>query len=110
MPRGNKIPQLLYNIINQISSKKGKGVIIICDCCGFYICPSSCPNFNGRLVSLGYPIGECYNCLSDVYSEEPHHVHDGRILCEKCASEVVSVELLEYLDCENIKEFFSLLW
>ena len=85
-------------------------MIIICDYCGHYVCPSSCPSFNGRLISLGTAVGKCHICSSNVYRDEAHHVHDGRILCEDCASELITDELLEFLDCADIKEFFDLLW
>lgn len=85
-------------------------MIIICDICNQYVCPSSCPSFEGKLASLGASLGRCFYCSSNAYENDGHHSYNGKILCDECASELISSELLEYLGCDSIKDFFDLLW
>lgn len=85
-------------------------MIIICEYCGQYICPSACPNFEGYVAGLGSSIGNCSVCESRVYDEDGHQEKNGKILCAECAEELVSPELLEFLDCTDIEEFFDMLW
>lgn len=84
-------------------------MIIICKICGQYSCPSSCPEFNGFVAGLGTSIGECEICSARVYDDDGHFVKNGKILCQDCAEELISPELLEFLDCADIKDFFDML-
>ena len=77
--------------------------------CGQYICPSSCPEFDGFVAGLGSSLGECFVCSARVYEDDEYFVKDNKILCEVCASELISPELLEFLDCADIDEFFDML-
>ena len=73
------------------------------------MCPSSCPEFDGYVVGLGNAIGECEICASRVYEDDGHFIRNGKILCQDCAKELISPELLEFLDCAEIKDFFDML-
>lgn len=84
-------------------------MIIICKICGQYKCPSSCPEFNGYVAGLGYSTGTCELCGSRAYGDDGHYPINGKIICQECAEEIVSPDLLELLDCADIKEFFEML-
>ena len=88
----------------------GKGVIIICDECKKYVCPSSCPSFGGRGVGTEAMIGECTRCQVRLYSDDAYFEREGRHICAECAEELISDELLDILNCSDIKEFFEMLW
>ena len=85
-------------------------MIIICKYCGQYTCPSSCPSFDGNVAGLGARKGACARCETNVYDGEGYFEKNGKILCRDCAEELVSTELLDFLDCENLNDFFDLLW
>ncbi len=93
----------------EISSENGKGVIIICKICGQYICPSSCPEFDGFVAGLGSALGECELCSARVYEGDEYYIKNGKILCEECTRELISPELLDFLECADIKDFFDML-
>ena len=99
----------LYNILIKISSENGKGVINICKICGQYVCPPSCPEFDGFVVGLGSSLGECDICSARVYEDDGHFEKNGKLLCEDCANELISPELLDFLNCINLKDFFDML-
>ena len=73
------------------------------------MCPSSCPEFDGYVVGLGDALGECEICSSRVYEHDGHLVKNGKNLCKECAQELIPLELLEFLDCADIVEFFDML-
>lgn len=85
-------------------------MIIICNYCKKIICPSSCPEFNGYLPELGDSVGLCFECSTFVYEGDSHFSHDGKLLCRECAEELISPELLDFLDCKEIKDFFDMLF
>ena len=84
-------------------------MIIICECCQKYVCPSSCPNFNGYEALLGQAQSRCSLCEGKIYDEEESYSYEGKSICQECAKELIPLELLDLLDCENIEEFFDLL-
>ena len=81
----------------------------MCEVCGQYVCPSSCPSFDGYIVGLGDPCGECSVCESRLYDDEATFSYDGKTVCAECAGELVSPELLSFLGCADIKDFFEML-
>ena len=85
-------------------------MIIICDICGAYTCPPACPSYEGKNVLLGDSVGECSVCGARVYDDDNHHSHDGKIICAECAEELLSPELLAFLGCATITEFFEMLY
>ncbi len=99
----------LYNILIKISSKNGKGVIIICKICGQYICPSSCPEFSGYVPGIGISKNECFMCGVRIYEDDEFFKKNGKVLCKDCAEELISQELLDFLDCTDVTEFFDML-
>ena len=48
---------------------------------------------------------EVLECLEDIHELEKN----GKLLCEDCANELTSPELLDFLDCINLKDFFDML-
>ena len=84
-------------------------MINICKICGQYSCPSSCPEFDGFVEGLGNALGECEICSSRCYTDDGHFCKDDKYLCVECAEILISPELLQYLDCVDIKEFFDML-
>ena len=84
-------------------------MIIICKICKQYVCPASCPEFLGYVAGLESASGECEICSSRVYEGDGHHYVNGKSLCSECAEEIVSRDLLDLLECADIKEFFDLL-
>jgi hypothetical protein len=93
----------------KISSENGKGVIIICKICNKYFCPPSCPNFDGFVVGVGSSVGECEICSSRIYADDVQFEKNGKFLCQDCAEELISLELLGFLDLTDIKDFFDVL-
>ena len=85
-------------------------MIIICEYCKQYECPSSCPSFDGYISELGKPKGLCDQCEQRIYEDERHYKFGDKMICCECAEELISPELLELLDCENIKDFFDMLY
>ncbi len=75
-----------------------------------YECPSSCPNFDGYVSGVGSRIGECTVCEQGIYEDDKHYIKNGKFLCSECAEEFISPELLEFLDCSDIKDFFDMLY
>lgn len=73
------------------------------------MCPSSCPEFDGFVSGLGFSLGECNMCSARVYEGDEYYEKNGKILCEECAKELISPELLELLECTDIKDFFDML-
>ena len=84
-------------------------MINICKICGQYNCPPACPSFDGFVAGLGSSIGECEVCGSRAYSDDTYFEKNGKILCKDCAEELISPELLDFLDFADIKEFFDML-
>ena len=84
-------------------------MIIICEICEKYICPPACPNYAGRVVGLGATVGYCYECGGRIHEEEEHFRFYDRFLCDQCADELIPSELLSFLACSDIKDFFELL-
>ena len=99
----------LYNILIKISSENGKGVIIICKICNQYFCPPACPNFDGFVVGLGSSVAECEICSTRLYDGDVPFEKNGKFLCQDCASDLISQDLLDFLDCADIKDFFDML-
>lgn len=85
-------------------------MIIICEHCGQYLCPPPCPNFSGYVAGPGSAVGTCEVCGARIYEDEKRYCKDGKIMCAECAEELISPELLEFLGCADIKEFFDMLW
>ena len=85
-------------------------MIIICEYCFQYECPPACPNFNGYISGSGNRVGECVNCEQGIYEDDKYYAKNGKFLCKDCAEELITPELLDFLDCENIKDFFEMLY
>ena len=81
----------------------------MCEYCRQYECPSACPSFNGHATGLGSSTGKCAFCEANIYDSDEQYAKNDKVLCAECAEELVSPELLELLDCADIKEFFDLL-
>jgi hypothetical protein len=73
------------------------------------MCPSSCPEFDGYLADLGSSVGKCEICSSRAYEYDGHFIKNHKILCKECAEELISQELLDFLDCDDVKDFFDML-
>ena len=84
-------------------------MIIICEICRQYRCPASCPEFDGYIPGMGKPIGVCEICGCGVYEDDEYYLVNGKFICRDCAEEIVSPDLLELLECADIKEFFDML-
>ena len=84
-------------------------MIIICEICKQYSCPASCPEFDGYVTGLGESIGACELCGCRAYEDEECYAVNGKIICQDCAEELVSQELLELFDLADVKEFFDML-
>jgi hypothetical protein len=82
----------------------------MCDYCRQYSCPSSCPSYDGNLAGLDKELGTCFLCEERVYPDEKHFMKNEKYLCEHCASELISPELLAFLDCEDTEDFFDMLY
>ena len=82
----------------------------MCDYCKQYSCPSACPSYDGDLAGLSEKIGRCFICEDGVYADDEQYTKNEKYLCKECASELISPELLEFLDCEDIKDFFDMLY
>jgi len=93
----------------KISSENGKGVIIICDYCGQYVCPPPCPDFEGRVAGLGRSVSECSICGQRFYVSDVCFGYKNKPICIECAEELIPSELLEYLDCADLNDFFDML-
>lgn len=85
-------------------------MIIICEICKSYVCPPACPNFDGRVVGLGTRNGECHICGAGIYEGDGHFCRDEKMLCVECAEELISSELISFLGCEDINDFFDMLY
>jgi hypothetical protein len=85
-------------------------VINICDICKQYVCPSACPNFLSSVSLHGSAVGACFLCAGSIYDGNDFYVHNERLICAECACELIPSELLEFLECESIAEFFEMLW
>lgn len=84
-------------------------MIIICDYCKNYVCPSTCPSFDGYMPSLGESVAICSTCEQRLYEDEEIYCYNDKYICKECAEELIPSELLEFLDCADIKEFFDML-
>ena len=82
----------------------------MCEYCRQYECPPACPNYDGYSSSLGTCFGGCELCGSGIYDDVGHYTFKGKHLCEECVEDLVSPELLDFLGCTTIKEFFDMLW
>lgn len=85
-------------------------MIIICDECKQYVCPSSCPSYEGRSLNSSELVGACSRCDEILFFGDEYYRREGGILCRECAEELVSSELLDFLDCDDVKDFFDMLW
>lgn len=85
-------------------------MIIICEICESYVCPSACPHFYGRVTGVGEPIGRCHICGARIYEGDGHFCRDEKMLCAECAEELIPSELLSFLGCENKNDFFDMLY
>lgn len=81
----------------------------MCDECGRYFCPSSCPEFSGFIVGSGSPRAYCSLCEQALYRGESYYLRGKEILCEDCAEALLPSELLDFLDCSSPKDFFEML-
>ena len=84
-------------------------MIIICDLCNKYVCSSSCPNFNGYVVEIGRRAAICDQCEQNIYTSDEVYCYNDKYICSECAEELISHELLELLECNDIKDFFDML-
>lgn len=75
-----------------------------------YECPASCPNFDGYVSGAGIRLGECAYCEQGIHEDDEYYSKNGKLLCKDCAEELISPELLDFLDCESIKDFFDMLY
>ena len=73
------------------------------------VCPASCPSFEGRVVGLEALNISCEVCGVRLYREDEVFSYHGKTICRECSEELVSPELLELLDCADIKDFFDML-
>ncbi len=64
----------------------------------------------GYLAQAGQAEGMCYSCGTRVYNADKYYKKDDKILCSECAEELISPELLDFLVCTDIKEFFDMLY
>ena len=63
----------------------GGDVIFMCDQCGKYICPPSCPKYVGRSAYKGRIYGICGVCRRIIYVTD-RSIRKGEVLlCEECA-------------------------
>ena len=62
----------------------------MCEICRRFICPSSCPSYDGRSSEYGRRIGVCRRCGEDIYRGEAYFF-GGRYLCEKCRAKELLV-------------------
>ena len=63
----------------------------MCEICRRFICPSSCPSYEGRSSEYGRRIGVCRRCGGSVYGEA--YLFGGRYICSECrAKELVRAE------------------
>ena len=85
-------------------------MIIICDICKQYICPSACPSFTGYVAQIGDSKRVCSVCEVRVYNADKYYEKDDNILCSECAEELISPDLLDFLGCSDTKEFFDMLY
>ena len=84
-------------------------MIIICKICGQFVCPPACPEFDGYVTGLGNATSECEICGVRNYEGDGHFMKNGKAICSECTEELISPELLEFLDLADIKEFFDML-
>ena len=52
---------------------------------------------------------ECFICGTRVYEDDEFFEKNGRVLCDDCVKDLISQELLYFLDCTDVKDFFDLL-
>ena len=82
----------------------------MCEYCRQYECLPACPSFDGHTTELGSSTGKCAFCDGNIYDCDEYYAKNDKILCAECAEELVSPELLDFLGCETIKDFFDMLW
>lgn len=58
----------------------------MCEICKRFICPASCPSYEGRSSEYGRRIGVCRRCGEELYSEDGAYFLRGRYLCRRCRS------------------------
>lgn len=85
-------------------------MINICDVCKQYVCPSACPNYSYCAPLFGADVGACSVCSERVCDGDEFYVYNERLLCAECAGELIPSELLSFLLCDSIAEFFEMLW
>lgn len=78
-------------------------MIVICEVCGSYFCPSACPNFKSK------PKVTCSCCDVGIEAGESYYLLNEKALCTDCARELFPRELAELLDCYFTEDFFFML-
>ena len=56
----------------------------MCQICGKYICPSTCPSYSGRSAERGRKIGECSLCGAFLCEYDTSKYSYGKPYCHKC--------------------------
>lgn len=58
----------------------------MCGICGKFICPSSCPSFDGESAEYGKRIGYCAGCGISLCEYEDIEYSYGKPYCSECAT------------------------
>lgn len=79
----------------------------MCDICGRYFCPPSCPGNDGYDLLRGAPRGNCLFCGSELYAGDRVYERDGKVLCLECAENADLETVLEIGECKTSTELFE---
>lgn len=79
---------------------QGGDIKFMCDQCGRYRCPPTCPRYSGQSSQKGRIFGACGVCRKIIYSADNTFRKGELLLCLSCASTEVE-------DGEKWRNFFN---
>ena len=56
----------------------------MCEICKKYICPPSCPSYDGSSAEHGKRIAVCSICAESIYRDDRYFASSRVVLCARC--------------------------
>ncbi len=76
----------------------------MCNICHLSICDEACPNFDGRVAGVGYPVALCSICDEPSYDGKKIFEIGDKLFCKDCLTEMSICDFSELFDYSDISE------
>ena len=76
----------------------------MCNICHLSICDEACPDFDGRIAGVGYPVARCFICDEAVYDSKEIFDIGDKCYCKDCLNEMAISDFSELFGFGDISE------